>query len=222
MGEMIEYSCPNGSTAAGYLARPAAGEDAPGLVVIQEWWGLNEQIKGVGDRFAESGYRVLVPDLYRGRVTQDPDEAQHMMTGLDWVGATEQELRGALQYLTAGRRKAGVLGFCMGGALTLIAGVKLPEASAAVCFYGIPPVEAADPTALRVPFQGHFANQDDWCDAAAVNSLEQALKTGNVDHVLYRYDAQHGFFNEQRPEVYDANASLDAWGRSLAFLEQHL
>lgn len=222
MGEMIEFQCPDGSTAAGYLAQPAAGEDAPGLVVIQEWWGLNEQIKSVGDRIAQSGYRALVPDLYKGRVTQDPDEAGHMMNGLDWVGATQQDLRGALQYLTAGGRKAGVMGFCMGGALTLISAVKLKELSAAVCFYGIPPLEAADPAKISVPFQGHFANQDDWCTPAAVNALEQALKTGNVEHVLYRYEAQHGFFNEQRPDVHDASASLDAWGRSLAFLEQHL
>ena len=231
MGENIQFNSPSGQQVPGYLATPAGGVsgggvsgggDAPGVVVIQEWWGLNGQIKGVADRLAGEGYRALVPDLYRGRVTQSPDEANHMMTGLDWAGATGEDVRGAVQHLKAGGGKAAVLGFCMGGAITIIAGVKIPELDAAVCFYGIPPVEAADPAEIRVPFLGHFANEDDWCTPDAVNGLEGKLTSGGIQYTLHRYDAQHGFFNEQRPEVHHAVASKEAWERSLAFLRNNL
>ena len=222
MGEMIQFNCPDGSTAAGYLATPAAADSAPGVVVIQEWWGLNEQIKGVGDRFAQEGYRALVPDLYKGRVTQDPDEANHMMSGLDWGGATHQDIRGAVQHLKAGGQKAAVMGFCMGGALVIMAGVHVPEMDAGVCFYGIPPKDAADPQKIAVPLQGHFANTDDWCTPDAVNALEADLKAGGVNHELFRYDAQHGFVNETRADVYAAAATGDAIGRALTFLKAHL
>ena len=113
-------------------------------------------------------------------------------------------------------------GFCMGGALTIIAGVKIPELDAGVCFYGIPPTEAADPRHMKIPLQGHFANQDDWCTPPAVNALEVTLKEARANYELFRYDAQHGFFNEQRPEVYNAEASQQAWTRLLGFLNKHL
>jgi len=220
MGEIIQYTIPHGGTVSGYLAQ--APGSAKYVVVIQEWWGLNEQIRGVCERFAAAGFSALAPDLYQGRVTSNPDEANHMMSGLDWVGATEQDVRGAVQYLKTRGGRAAVMGFCMGGALTIIAGVKIPDLDAAVCFYGIPPAEAADPKALRVPLQGHFANQDDWCTPAAVNALETTLKEARVSHELFRYDAQHGFFNEQRPDVHDAAASQLAWERTLRFLNAHL
>jgi carboxymethylenebutenolidase len=191
-------------------------------VVIQEWWGLNDQIRGVCDRFAAAGFNALAPDLYQGRVTTSPDEANHLMTGLDWVGATEQDVRGAVQYLKSRGGRVAVMGFCMGGALTLIAGVKIPELDAGVCFYGIPPTEVADPQHIAVPLQGHFANQDDWCTPPAVNALEATLKAAGVNHELFRYEAQHGFFNEQRPEVYNAEASQQAWERMRRFLNAHL
>jgi carboxymethylenebutenolidase len=220
MGEMIQYTTPNGGTVSGYLAR--AEGSAKHVVVLQEWWGLNPQICGICDRFAAAGYTALAPDLYKGRVTTDPDEANHLMSGLDWVGATEQDVRGAVQYLKTDGGKAAVMGFCMGGALTIIAAVKIPELDAGVCFYGIPPAEAADPTQVRVPLQGHFANQDDWCTPSAVNALDTTLTEAKVDHEFYRYDAQHGFFNEQRADVYAAQESDLAWGRALGFLQAHL
>ena len=125
--------------------------------MIQEWWGLNDQICGVADRFARAGYNALAPDLYEGRVTQDADEAGHMMEGLDFPGATHQDLRGAARYLgNVGNGRVAVMGFCMGGALTVAAAVHVPECDVAVCFYGIPPREFADPSAMTVPFQGTF------------------------------------------------------------------
>lgn len=227
MGEMIQVKRPDGKTCPGYLAKPAGSQTAPGdkapaVVVIQEWWGMNDQIKKIADRYAQAGYRALVPDLYRGQVAKAADEASHMMSGLNFPDAGKQDVRGCVQHLKAAGGKVGVLGFCMGGALTIIAGVHVPEADAGVCFYGIPPKEAADPAQLRVPMQFHFANKDDWCTPAAVNALEATLKGLKVKSEIYRYDAQHAFFNETRPEVYDAACAKQGWERSLAFLKTHI
>ena len=113
MGSMIDFKRPDGSTCKGYLSE--AGKGKPGIIVLQEWWGLNDQIKGVADRFAAAGYNALAPDLYKGRVTQKPDEANHMMSGLDFVGASDQDIAGAVKHVAAVSRKVGVMGYCMGG-----------------------------------------------------------------------------------------------------------
>ena len=194
------------------------------MVVIQEWWGLNDQICGVADRFARAGFNALAVDLFQGRVTQKPDEASHLMNGLDFPGATHQDIRGAVDYLRRldGGGKVAAMGFCMGGALTIAAAVHVPNLSAAVCFYGIPPREFADPADIRIPFQGHFASLDDWCTPAAVDALEAAMRAKGATPELYRYDADHAFFNERRGEVYDAICAAQAWERTLAFLARHL
>ncbi len=219
MGTMIRFSRPDGGSTDGYLAE--AGGDRPGVVVIQEWWGLNDQIKGVAERFAAAGFTALAPDLYGGRVTGVPDEANHLMAGLDWVGATEIEVQGALQYLKARLERAAVMGFCLGGALTAIAAARLADCDAAVCYYGIPPAEQAAPADIRVPFQGHFANQDDWCTPAAVDAFEAALGATGVAQEVHRYDAAHAFFNET-VAAYDAQAAAQSWQRTLAFLRAHM
>ena len=216
----IEFQRPDGSLCRGYLAE--AGKGKPGIVVIQEWWGLNSQICSVADRFAAAGYNALAPDLYEGRIAQDADEASHMMNGLDFPGATHQDIRGAVAHLAAISPTVGVMGFCMGGAFTIGAAVHVPDLAAAVCFYGIPPKEFADPAQIRIPFQGHFANQDDWCTPAAVDGLEAAMKSAGNPPEIHRYEAAHAFFNQLRPEVYDATASALAWERTLAFLDRHL
>jgi carboxymethylenebutenolidase len=219
MGTMIEFARPDGGKTKGYLA--STGKDRPGIVVIQEWWGLNDQICGVADRFARAGYNSLAPDLYKGRVTTTPDEAGHLMTGLDFPDATHQDLRGAATHLKSISGKVAVLGFCMGGALTIAALVHIPEFAAGVCFYGIPPKEFADPARIKVPFAGHFANQDDWCTPAAVDELETALKRAGALHEIHRYDAAHAFFNERSP-AYDLACANQAWERTAAFLEKRL
>jgi carboxymethylenebutenolidase len=215
MGTMIEFARPDRSQTKGYLA--TAGDGRPGVVVIQEWWGLNDQICGAADRFARAGYNVLAPDLYKGRLTTEPDEANHLMTGLDFPAATYQDLRGAVQHLKRQSSKVAVMGFCMGGALTIAAAVHVPEVDATVCFYGIPPKEFADPAKMKVPFQGHFANRDDWCTPAAVDELEKALKAAGVKHEIYRYDAAHAFANE-RSAAYDVACANQAWERMSTFL----
>jgi len=223
MTEMIEFARPDGKSCPGYLAVPSAGAQAPGIVVIQEWWGLNEQIKKTADRFADAGFRALVPDLFRGKITKDAAEAGHMMSNLDFMDAAQQDVRGALQHMKKyAATKVAVGGFCMGGALTLLSAVKVPELDAGACFYGIPPKGAIDPSTIRVPMILHFATNDDWCTPAAVDDLERSLKQGKVPHELYRYDAQHAFFNEARPEVYDPEAAATAWKRTIDFLQRAL
>jgi carboxymethylenebutenolidase len=219
MGGMIEFARPDGGRTKAYLA--SAGNKSPGIVVIQEWWGLNDQICGVADRFARAGYNALAPDLYKGQVTTTPDEANHLMSGLDFPDATHEDLRGAAQHLQRTSGKVGVIGFCMGGALTIAALVHVGEFAAGVCFYGIPPKEFADPAALKAPIQGHFASRDDWCTPAAVDQLETALKAAGVRHEIFRYDAAHAFFNERSP-AYDLASANQAWERTASFLAKHL
>lgn len=220
MGQMIEFPRPDGRHGTAYLAPAAPG--APGLVLIQEWWGLNAHIRAVADRFAAAGFETLAPDLYRGRIASSADEASHLMDGLDFADATHQDLRGAVRHLAAQGRKVGVLGFCMGGALSVAAAVHVPELGAAVCFYGIPPAEFADPARIRIPFQAHFATRDDWCTPAAAHHLEQAMRQAGQHPSCYHYEAHHAFFNSARPEVYDAAAAELAWQRSVDFLKRSL
>jgi carboxymethylenebutenolidase len=217
MGAMIEFPRPDGGKTKGYLA--TAGSGKPSIVVIQEWWGLNDQICGVADRFARAGYNALAPDLYKGRLTAVPDEANHLMSSLDFPDATHQDLRGAVLHLKASSGKVAVMGFCMGGALTVAAAVHIPECTAGVCFYGIPPAAFADPAKIAIPFQGHFANQDDWCTPAAVDALETAMIGKNPE--IHRYDAAHAFFNERSP-AYDLACATQAWDRMSAFLKAKL
>jgi len=221
MAQKIQFQRPDGSACEGYLSAQQA--DRPGVVVIQEWWGLNDQICGIADRMARAGFNALAPDLYHGRVTEKPDEANHLMSGLDFAGATHQDIRGAVQYLKAsGSSKVAVMGFCMGGALTIASAVHIPEVDAAVCFYGIPPQAFADPAHIRIPLQGHFANRDDWCTPEAADALEASLKGSAANYELYRYEANHGFCNDRSAVNYDAASCNLAFERLQAFLQKHL
>jgi carboxymethylenebutenolidase len=222
VGEMVQFKRVDGKTCPGYLATPNTGPSAPGFVVIQEWWGLNEQIKKTADRLAGAGYRALVPDLYRGKVASVDEEAKHLMTNLNFPDAADQDIRGGVQYLKQSSKKVAVGGFCMGGALTILSAVRVPEMDAGACFYGIPSLDAADLKKIKIPLICHFANRDDWCTPAKVNELEAALKQSKSPFEFYRYDAQHGFMNETRPRVYDPVAAKTAWERTLEFLKKAL
>jgi carboxymethylenebutenolidase len=190
-------------------------------VVIQEWWGVNDQIRGVADRLAEAGYRALVPDLYRGHVTLDDAEASHLMTNLNFQDAAAQDVRGAVQFLEQTSPHVGIVGFCMGGALTILSAVLAPEAEAAVAWYGVPPATAADVRTIRMPVQGHFATHDAFFPISQVADLEKRLRDGNVTFEFHRYEAEHAFGNETGPH-YNAKAARLAWERTLGFLGQHL
>jgi carboxymethylenebutenolidase len=219
MGEMIQFKRPDGKTCPAYRAIPKSGSGVPGFVCVQEWWGLNDQIKKTADRLAEAGYRALVPDLYRGKVTQASDEASHMMAGLNFPDAAEQDICGAVQHLKPSSRKVAVGGFCMGGALTILAALRVPEMDAGACFYGLPDLPAAEFKKIKIPLICHFANQDGWITPAKVNDFEAALKQSPSAFEIYRYDAQHAFMNEARPQVYDPASARLAWDRTLQFLK---
>lgn len=222
MSELTGIQRPDGDSCPAFVATP---EGAPrgGIVVIQEWWGLNEQIKKTANRFAEQGLLAIVPDLYRGKLAGDADEANHMMGSLNFMDAAKQDISGCIAHLrNAGCAKVAVTGFCMGGALTLLSAVHSSAFDVAVCFYGIPPEEAADLSRIKMPLQCHFATQDDWCTPAAVDGLEARLRGGNVSYEIHRYEAQHAFMNEARPEVHNAECARLAWDRANAFINSAL
>lgn len=221
MGEMVEFAS-NGGTAPGYLARPASGT-GPGLVVIQEWWGLNDHIKDVADRFAAEGFVALAPDLYHGKVTEEPDEAGKEMMALD-LSRAANDLSGAVDLLRSesGQDKIGVTGFCMGGGLTLTLACQRPDAVAvAVPWYGVIPWENAQPewTALAGTIVAHIAENDGFFGPEAAAELGATLEGLGKDATFHVYeDGEHAFFNETRPEVYSAEHSALAWGRTLEAL----
>ena len=229
MGKMISYQRPDAKNVEGYLAEPSLGAAAPGMVVIQEWWGLNDQIKGVADKLAAAGYRALVPDLYRGKVALAANEAEHLMTNLNFGDAAGQDVRGAVQYLKAsGSAKVGVTGFCMGGALTLLAAVNVPEADAGVVWYGYPPLEYVDASKIRLPLLAHWATDDVPFPIARVDELERKLREAKVNFEFHRYQAKHAFANETAdsknlPMIkYDPAAADLAWRRTMDFLAANL
>ena len=223
MGTMISFRSTSGGTAQGYLAE-AKDPKAPGVVVIQEWWGLQGQIKGVCDRFAEAGFTALAPDLFDGKVVpyHDAAAANAAMNALDFKAATEEAVRGAVQHLKARGGKVGLTGFCMGGAVTVIGAVKIPELDAAVCFYGLPPPQVAAAKDVRVPLQGHFASHDDWVSPDKVDAFERELKAAGKTFELHRYEGHHAFMNSDRKEVHSPEAARVAWDRAVAWLRRHL
>jgi len=229
MGKMISFQRPDGQSVEGYLAEPASGMGAPGVVVIQEWWGLNDQIKGVADMLAAAGYRALVPDLYRGKVALEANEAEHLMTHLNFGDAAGQDVRGAVHYLKAsGSVKVGVTGFCMGGALTLLSAVNVPEADASVVWYGYPPLEYVDASRIKSPLMGHWAIDDTVFPIAKVDELEKKLGDVQAKFEFHRYPARHAFANETADAKnlpylkHDPAAAELAWRRTMDFFAKHL
>jgi len=231
MGTMITFKRPDGKTLQGYLSEPEPGSatNAPGVVVLQEWWGLNDQIRGVADRLSAAGFRALVPDLFRGKSTVEEAEAKHLMTELNFGEAATQDVRGAMQHLKSASAKVGCVGFCMGGALTLLAAVNDPELDAAVTFYGFPPLEYVDASKIKIPVLGHWATQDDFFSIENVERLEAKLRAAGVSHEFHRYLARHAFANEEAVGTgriaqtqYDPVWARQAWDRTFTFLAKHL
>jgi carboxymethylenebutenolidase len=226
MGEIIEFAS-NGGTDQGYLATPGEGGAGPGVIVIQEWWGLVDHIKSVCDRLAHEGFVALAPDLYHGKATSEPDEATKLMMTLN-MGQAAKDLSGAVDELL--RRSStdavGVLGFCMGGGLALLLATQRPDAvSACVPFYGVIPPGGPSPDweAMTASLQGHYAENDDFAGPKAVAELDETLKALGKDVDFHLYPGtEHAFFNNDRPEVYNAEAAAAAWARSVTFLNAKL
>jgi carboxymethylenebutenolidase len=196
------------------------------LLVIQEWWGLVPHIKNVADRFAAEGFVALAPDLYHGRATTSPDEAGKLMMALD-IDQTEKDLRGAIEYLRAHPAvtsdKVGTVGFCMGGALSLYAATKNEQVGACVVFYGGHPKVNPPLENLRAPVLGLYAERDKSIPPATVRQLEARLKELGKSAEMHIYEgADHAFFNDERPAVYNREAAADAWQRTVSFFRTHL
>jgi carboxymethylenebutenolidase len=224
MGEMVQFPFAGGST-GGYLATPDTGS-GPGVVVIQEWWGLVDHIKDVCDRFAAEGFVALAPDLYHGKTTKSPDEAGKLMMALR-IDAAERDLSAAVQYLSTSKAtttdKVGVVGFCMGGALALYTATKNSDVGACVVFYGGHPSVKPDLPNLQAPVLGLYAERDGFVTPEVVRGLESELKDlGKQIEVKIYPGPDHAFFNDERPAVYNAEASADAWKRTIEFLRKHL
>jgi carboxymethylenebutenolidase len=218
MGGMITFKRPDGQLCPAYLASAMAGANAPGVVLLPEWWGLRDQIKGVADRLAQEGFQVVLPDLYRGRVASDAQEAQAMSQALNLEDAAMQDVVGAVLHLKAFGKRAGVMGYCMGGAIAVVAAARCKDVDATVCFYGIPNAELANPAHIQAPFQGHFASRDTWCTPAAVDALQVALDATTTRFEIYRYEADHAFCNETRGPVFHPVHAATAWRRTVGFL----
>lgn len=219
----------NGGTANGYLAMPPSGS-GPGVIVIQEWWGLNDQIKGVADMFAREGFVALAPDFYHGRGAKigEPDAAQKLMMEFFQADTAAKDARGAAAFLTSHpavtSRKVGTIGFCMGGFLAILVASVAPDAVAAVVdCYGVGQ-RTPDLRPMRgTPVLGVFGGKDGMADAAAVAGLGQAMKDAGVPFTAHVYpEADHAFLNEQRKDVYRPDDAKDAWGKILPFLRANV
>ena len=220
---MVEFSA-NGGTESGYLSVPESGS-GPGVIVIQEWWGLVDHIKDVCDRFAGEGFVALAPDLYHGQTTKSPDEAGKLMMALR-IDEAEKDISGAIQYLLnheATTGKVGVVGFCMGGALALYTATKNAAVRACVVFYGGHPKVKPDLPKLQSPVLSISGDRDSSVTPQVVRNLEQQLKSlgKQVDVIIYP-GADHAFFNDTRPTVFQPEAASDAWRHTIDFFNKHL
>ncbi len=207
--------------AGGYLARP--GKEKAGVIVLQEWWGLVPHIKDVAGRFAAQGYLALAPDLYHGKSTVEVAEAEHLMQGLDW-GRAAREIAGAVRHLreVEGATRVGVVGFCMGGALTIIAATQ-PGVDAYVAFYGFPPAGAAPLEKITAPGLIFFGEEEQFFSVPDAKAFaESQRKHGREADVIVYPGVGHAFFNNDRPEAYRRDAANDAWRRTLEHFGRHL
>ncbi|MGH2376935.1 MAG: dienelactone hydrolase family protein [Candidatus Limnocylindria bacterium] len=226
-GQNVQYPS-NGRTTRGYLATPAAGR-GPGVVVIQEWWGLNDQIRGVTDRFAEEGFAALAPDLWHGKTVPigEPDEAGKLFMALN-ADEAAKDVRGAAKFLKSHESnasvKVGVIGFCMGGQIALLAGTVAPdEVGAVVDCYGVHPNVKPDFSKLKAAVLGIFGGKDTMVTEAARDQLAKDVRAAGMTFESHVYpEADHAFMNEQRKDVYRAQDAEDAWQRAVGSLREHL
>jgi carboxymethylenebutenolidase len=223
MSTMVKFSSKSGQL-SGAIAEPAGTHHVGGVVVIQEWHGLNDQMKGKVDRFAKEGFLALCPDLYQGKVATSDQDAATLMNQLDWghavadIGATAAHLRGHAR----SNGKVGVLGFCMGGALAFAAALNVDGLACAVPFYGVPQIPLDQLAKIKIPVQAHFAKKDEWAKASVAEEIQKKSRAAGGHMDLYVYDAGHAFMRETDASKYDAPSAKLAWERTLDFLRKHL
>ncbi|HVJ95032.1 MAG TPA: dienelactone hydrolase family protein [Labilithrix sp.] len=224
MTTRVTFPSKTGSETSGELAEPSGSGKVPTVVLLQEWWGVNDHIRDLCERLAKEGFLVLAPDLFHGKTTKDASEAAKLMTALD-TDLAVKDIAGACAYLEAHPRsngKVGVVGFCMGGALTLTSACHIEGLSAVAPFYGIPSAEKVDYSKVTAPMMGHYATRDEYIPVDKPKELQRQLEANGKSMELYFYDANHAFANDTRPEVYSAESTKLAWERTVAFFKKHL
>lgn len=215
--ETLDLQTPGGATTA-HVALPDGGSRAV-VILIQEWWGINDHVRDLCARYAGEGYTAVAPDLYRGRVTRDPEEASRMMhelkleDGMATIGAALSEVRGRYD-----AERVGITGYCMGGTFALRAACELHDLAAAAPFYGDIP-EDKILAQLTVPTLFFAGARDNWITPEKVNELKESAHRHNLPVEVVTYDADHAFFNDTRPDVYNPEAAADAWRRVLDFFD---
>lgn len=223
MSTSIQIAGKHGSF-EGALTEPAGDAKVGALVVLQEWHGLNAQMKGKVDRFAEAGYLALCPDLYHGKVASTDAEAGALMGALDWKRAMADvaDAVAALRVHPRCNGKVGVTGFCLGGALTFATALNVPDLACAVPFYGVPQIPPAGLGAIKAPLCAHFAKVDDWAKASIAEEIQRHVRAAGGSMDLYVYEGGHAFMRETDPAKFHAPSAKLAWERTLAFLKTHL
>jgi carboxymethylenebutenolidase len=221
--EMVTFTSDD-TQATGYLSRPPGPGTFPAVIVIQEWWGLNDHIKALADRFAAAGFLALAPDLYHGQVASEPDEARKLAMGLDLPRAVA-EMVAAVNYL-CGRADVyhiGAIGFCMGGSLALALASKTPRLGAVASFYGGRQLDDPDLMQIACPILAVYGGRDQSIPASTIEHTREVWTRTGVPHEIVVYEqAGHAFFNDTRPQAYDPAAAADAWQRTLAFFRKYL
>jgi carboxymethylenebutenolidase len=219
--ETLHFNTANGASTA-YVALPAGEASGKAVVLIQEWWGLNDHIKDIADRYAAAGYTTIAPDLYRGIVAKNPDEASKLMQGLeieDGLNTIESAMEKAREKYKL--ESFGITGFCMGGTFALQAACKIEGLKAAAPFYGDVP-EEFDLKNLKCPVLFVSGTHDKWINPEKVGELERIAAANYLPIESVKYDADHAFFNDTRPEVYDREAARDAWSKVIKFFGKNL
>lgn len=220
MSQEVDLETRNGRTRAA-LGEPSAG-GAPGLVLIHEWWGLNDDMRSLVDRFAAEGFRALALDLYGGRVTSDPAVAMQLATELKTLKAIPLVEAAVAELKSRGSARVGITGFCLGGAVALAAACHVGELAACVPFYGLPRPEHADWTRARAPILGHYGAKDPMVTEERVRGVQAAARQGGAHFDVEFYDAGHAFMRAGDPAAYHAPSAELAWTRTLEFLRRHL
>ena len=222
MSAAVKFKSKSGTAASGELAAPDGTTKSPAVVLIHEYWGVNEHVKSVAARLADAGFLALAPDLYHGKVATNAAEAKKLVSELDPVSALD-EIAGAVGFLAShpqSNGKVAVMGFCLGGAYAFSAACVVPGIAAVVPFYGVPP--STDCARITAPIQAHFAKTDAWAKPELAEAIRKELEALGKIMELHVYDADHAFFNDSRPEAYNAAAAKLAWDRTLEFLRKHL
>ena len=213
----------NGSTVPGYLCRPSGDGASPGVIVLQEWWGLEPHIKDIAERYARAGFVALAPDLYHGNVTAEPDEARKLAMGMDKERAIK-EIASSVRYLKAQsyvNGKVGTVGYCMGGGLSITAACNVQEVDASIIYYGGSP-SAEDLAKVTVPVLGLYGGADGGVPVSTAAGLSEALEKNGTPYDVHIYGgAPHAFFNDTR-ESYREEAARDSWERTLTFFQKNL